>query len=100
MAVQRDEFPEGRDSNVTPGLTPVEGVRDAAVVDADAAIILGGDQVIGVVGVDDDKLLRVDAEFAALIDLDVVEGAREDLGTPDGPDRNAVLRGRDRKSVV
>ena len=93
MAVQRGELPERRDSNVTPVAAPVEGVGDAAVVDADAAVILRCDQVIGVIWVDHEKLLRADAEVAALIDPDVVVRAGEDLGTPDGLDRRIDRQG-------
>ena len=89
MVVLRNEPPEGR-RQVAPVTALIEGVGDAAVIVAGAEVIRGCDHMIGVGGVDDDKLLPLEAEGAVLIHPDVVIGAREDVGTSHGRDRHVA----------
>src|SRR5262249_50309401 len=66
-------LPEGRQL-VTPVLTAVEREVDPAVVEPDATVVLPGHQIAVIGRVDRDRLFRLPAERAVLVNTDVAVG--------------------------
>src|SRR5439155_18067776 len=53
---------------VTPRAATIEGVVEAAVVEANPAVVLSGDDVAGITRVDRDLFLRLTAKGAVLVE--------------------------------
>ena len=84
-----DVLVEGRDA-VAPVSAAVEGEVEAAVVEADPAVVLACEQIVRIERIEGDRLLRLTAERAilvhSLVPLAVPSGAAE------GPGAGAEVR--------
>src|SRR5205085_1994694 len=75
--ILQEQLPERRwgGAGVAPAQSPVERPVVAAVVEADARVVLAGHHIAEVPRVDRDRLLGLTPQGAVLVDADVVDAA-------------------------